>query len=44
MSDVGTTTVLEKYNMSLTFVSIGSIGPYGPQGSPVQIVGGAYNP
>jgi hypothetical protein len=44
MSDVGTTTVLEKYNMSLTFVSIGSFGPYGPQGSPVQIIGGAYNP
>ena len=30
--------------MSLTFVEIGAIGPQGPQGSPLGITGGAYNP
>jgi hypothetical protein len=46
MADVGTTAYINNYNMSLTFVDIGIIGPQGPQGvtGPVGITGGGYSP
>jgi len=45
MADVGTTALIQNYNMSLTFVQIGGyIGAQGPEGSPTSITAGPYTP
>ena len=44
MANTGATAFVNNYNMSLTFVEIGVFGAQGPQGSPVNITGGSYNP